>query len=278
MESIRQTAQVYYKTMPGNVRSLAKEFFKKMDRNEDGKVSMAEFAGFMAEVGYVAMNNTSFFEEINKNKNGELDFDDVKTLYYILESGRPLCGGCRKFIKGMYFTCVTCFTCKAQSFCLHRDCFGSGEYIHRHSDFVDNYALLESIRREGLLGGDAQKNKSSKPSKFKPSTSTSLEIVPTSSKTSKPKPSTSTSLAIVPTSSKTSKFKPSTSTSLEIVPISSKTSKSNPSTSTSLVIVPTQRDERRRQRMAAWEQFRSAVGIGAGIAGIGAAIAQCTIL
>ncbi|CAL5347509.1 unnamed protein product [Camellia sinensis] len=26
------------------------------------------------------MNNTAFFEEINKNKNRELDFDDVKTL------------------------------------------------------------------------------------------------------------------------------------------------------------------------------------------------------
>ncbi|KAL7177567.1 hypothetical protein ACSBR2_030844 [Camellia fascicularis] len=102
MEEIRETAQVYYKAVPKKVRKLAKEFFKKMDDNRDGKVSLAEFAGFMGEEGYEAMNNLAFFEEINKNKNGELDFDDVKTLYYIIQSGRPLCGCCRKLIVGIH--------------------------------------------------------------------------------------------------------------------------------------------------------------------------------
>ncbi|WP_395241807.1 hypothetical protein, partial [Salmonella sp. s51933] len=38
------------------------------------------------------------------------------------------------------------------------------------SDSVDKYALVESIGRKGLLGGDAQNNKSSMPSKSQPST------------------------------------------------------------------------------------------------------------
>ena len=67
--------------MPKKVRKLAKEFFMKMDDNGEGKVSLAKFAGFIGEDGYEALNNPAFFEEINKNKNGVLDFDDVKTLY-----------------------------------------------------------------------------------------------------------------------------------------------------------------------------------------------------
>ncbi|GMP77629.1 hypothetical protein CsSME_00033841 [Camellia sinensis var. sinensis] len=151
MEEIPETAQVYYKVVFENVRSLAKEFFKKMDDNRDGKVSLAKFAGFMAEAGYPAMNNPSFFEEINKNKNGELDFDDVKTLYYILQNGRPLCGCCRKFIVRMYFTCVKCFRCETQSFCLHRACFGRGQYVHKHSDFVDMLCLNPSDATDCLV-------------------------------------------------------------------------------------------------------------------------------
>ncbi|CAL5413658.1 unnamed protein product [Camellia sinensis] len=198
MEEIRETAQVYYKVVFENVRSLAKEFFKKMDDNRDGKVSLAKFAGFMAEAGYPAMNNPSFFEEINKNKNGELDFDDVKTLYYILQNGRPLCGCCRKFIVRMYFTCVKCFRCETQSFCLHRACFGRGQYVHKHSDFVDMLCLNPSDATDCLVEM-LRRMRSLKPDKSKPSTSTSLEIVQTPLKPSKSKPSTSTSLEIVPT-------------------------------------------------------------------------------
>ncbi|GMP77623.1 hypothetical protein CsSME_00033837 [Camellia sinensis var. sinensis] len=157
MEEIRETAQFYYKAMPKNVRKLAKKLLKKMDDNGDGNVSLTEFTGFMGE-GYEAMNNPAFFEEINKNKNGELDFDDVKILYYILQSGRPLCGCCRKSIVEMYFTCVKCFSCDTKSFYLHPTCFCRGKYVHKHYDFLDNYALLESIRHKGLPGGDAQKN------------------------------------------------------------------------------------------------------------------------
>ncbi|KAI8030587.1 hypothetical protein LOK49_LG01G01329 [Camellia lanceoleosa] len=115
MEEKRETAQVYYKAMPKKARKLAKEFFKKMDDNGDTKVSLIKFAGLMGEEGYEAMNNPTFFKEIIKNKNGELDFDDVKTLYYIIQSGRPMCGCSRKLIVGMNFTCVKCFSCDPKS-------------------------------------------------------------------------------------------------------------------------------------------------------------------
>ncbi|KAL7209822.1 hypothetical protein ACSBR1_031396 [Camellia fascicularis] len=127
MEEIQEIAQFYYKAVPKNVRKLAKKFLKKMDDNGDGKVSLTEFTGFMGE-GYEAMNNPAFFEEINKNKNGELDFDDVKIF------------------------------CDTKSFYLHPTCFCRGKYVHKHYDFLDNYALLESIRHKGLPDGDAQKN------------------------------------------------------------------------------------------------------------------------
>ncbi|KAL7177557.1 hypothetical protein ACSBR2_030841 [Camellia fascicularis] len=159
MEEIRNAAQIYYETAPKDVKRLARDLFEKMDSNKDGKVSPDEFARFMTEGEYVAMNNPTFFKKINKNKNRKLDFDDVKTLCYILVSRRPLCDGCREFIEGMYFTCFECFT-KAESFCLHPRCFRKKKYDHKptHSHFVDNYALLESIRHNGLPAQNKQRD------------------------------------------------------------------------------------------------------------------------
>ncbi|PSS24039.1 RAS guanyl-releasing protein like [Actinidia chinensis var. chinensis] len=157
MEEMRQTAMTYYKTVPKHVKKLADEFFSAMDDNRDGKISLHEFAAFMSEQGYDAMNNQSFFDQINKNKSGNLDFEDVITLFYILKSGRPLCGGCRKLIEGLYFTCVKCYY-ENKSFCLHPKCFEGGKYVHHgHAEFLDNYALLQ--RQKGLMA-------TPKPSKF----------------------------------------------------------------------------------------------------------------
>ncbi|KAI8003452.1 hypothetical protein LOK49_LG08G02584 [Camellia lanceoleosa] len=108
MEEVRETAQVYYKVVSENVMSLAKEFFKKMDDNRDGKVSLVEFAGFMVEAGYAAMNNPSFFEEINKNKNRELDSTMSRhcTTYYKVEGhyavvAKSLLWGCISLVSNV---------------------------------------------------------------------------------------------------------------------------------------------------------------------------------
>ncbi|KAI8003450.1 hypothetical protein LOK49_LG08G02588 [Camellia lanceoleosa] len=87
MEEIRETAQVYYKAMPKKVGKLVEEFFKKMGDNGDGKVSFAQFAGFIGEEDYEAMNNPTFFEEINKNKAESMVSTMSKrcTTYYTME-------------------------------------------------------------------------------------------------------------------------------------------------------------------------------------------------
>ncbi|KAL7229550.1 hypothetical protein ACSBR2_008123 [Camellia fascicularis] len=50
MEEIRKVAQVCYKAMPKKARKLAKEFFKKMDDNGDGKKLIVECISLVSNV------------------------------------------------------------------------------------------------------------------------------------------------------------------------------------------------------------------------------------
>ncbi|KAE9452984.1 hypothetical protein C3L33_15116, partial [Rhododendron williamsianum] len=100
----------------------------------------------MREEGHIKMSNRHFFEELDIDGNGTLEFMEVMALYYIIKSGRPFCGGCDKFIPGMYFTCSKCFENGKPLFCVCSECFKDELYVHEHDQFLDNYALLEAKR------------------------------------------------------------------------------------------------------------------------------------
>lgn len=130
-----------------------------MHYGNDERVALHEFLEFMRQKSYKQclmmnqldvdqfMNTAEFFRKLDKDKKG-LDFSDVKTLYYIIQSGRPFCKGCGEFIAGMFFTCVRCFEGGAATFSLCLHCYNGHKFIHTaaHCLFLDNYALLEAMR------------------------------------------------------------------------------------------------------------------------------------
>ncbi|OMO95426.1 Calcium-binding EF-hand [Corchorus olitorius] len=152
MDEIRETALAYYAKLPESKKEEASEFFRSMDTNGDGKINVREYTAGLNRLGKTGINNVGFFKELDRDGNGTLDFEEVMTLFYLIESGRIYyCDGCGAFLKGVYFTCLTCFNsgpAKRNSFDLCCSCYGNNNFNHHHDHFVDNYVLLQSKWRQ----------------------------------------------------------------------------------------------------------------------------------
>ncbi|XP_071734662.1 uncharacterized protein [Rutidosis leptorrhynchoides] len=154
MEELSTIAMGYYQASTDDIQKLARDFFSAMDNDGDGKIDQKEFIEFMRDEGYGQMCNPSFFNQLDHDKNGTLDFVEVMTLYYIVKSRRPFCDCCKKFITSTYFTCVGCLEDPiGGSFYLCLNCYVEQRCDHTHnylSRFIDNYSLLEAMNKSKL--------------------------------------------------------------------------------------------------------------------------------
>ncbi|KAL3726835.1 hypothetical protein ACJRO7_031695 [Eucalyptus globulus] len=55
-----------------------------MDADRSGSISIAEFMTFLTFAGFQSENLGWLFEELDKDNNGTLDFEEVLTFFYIL--------------------------------------------------------------------------------------------------------------------------------------------------------------------------------------------------
>ncbi|KAD5508968.1 hypothetical protein E3N88_16671 [Mikania micrantha] len=154
MEELRRIAMASYQASSSRLRNLGHDFFASMDHDGNGKIDQREFLEFMKEAGHVKMSNMFFFNQLDLNEDGHLDFDEVMMVYYIIQSGRPFCDRCNRFVTSTYLTCVTCLedpTACPYYLCL--DCYAHARLDHLHdnsSQFVDNYSLLEYLTKSKL--------------------------------------------------------------------------------------------------------------------------------
>ncbi|KAG8369774.1 hypothetical protein BUALT_Bualt14G0048600 [Buddleja alternifolia] len=108
----------------------------------------------MTDHGYTRLSNPHFFRDLDRDRNGSLDFSEVLTLYYIVKSGRPLCNCCGILILGTFYSCVKCFdspSTRAYSLCIN--CYRSNRSNHNHNghqQFLDTYTLLETKRSSAM--------------------------------------------------------------------------------------------------------------------------------
>jgi hypothetical protein len=145
MKEIRDAALAYYHNLSEEQKLNVYAFFQKMDTDGDGAITFKEFEQIFARSGGYHINR--IFQDVDKNGDGSLDFEESVTLYYSLVNQRTVaCDGCNaSFLKGLYFTCVDCFHHnQTTTFDLCTSCYGSRNYFHHHSNFLDNYALLRS--------------------------------------------------------------------------------------------------------------------------------------
>ncbi|KAM5553374.1 hypothetical protein ABKV19_025537 [Rosa sericea] len=177
MEEIREAALAYYHNLPEDLQKLASAKFKEIDSNGNDTISIREFKKSMGS----SFDNDSVimkrsFKELDKNGDGKLDFNEYITLYYLVESGRVLiyCAGdgceAAPFLKGLYFTCVDCFHHNEnETFDLCTSCYRNADFVHEHTNFVDNHVLLrskaaccESTSEPCSSGSDSESNQVSR--------------------------------------------------------------------------------------------------------------------
>lgn len=81
-------AMAYYRSMQPNQQSLAHDFFKALDTDGSGTVSLSEFLEFLRVVGLVNnRNGTVLFSLFDRDGNGTLDFFEVVALFHFLTIG-----------------------------------------------------------------------------------------------------------------------------------------------------------------------------------------------
>ncbi|KAK9179499.1 hypothetical protein WN943_028701 [Citrus x changshan-huyou] len=134
MEALRKVALAYYNSGTDEERRLFNQFFQSMDKDGNGRVSYREFSDFMSQKAHDEnMRTRDFFNQLDIDRSGGLDFKEVLTLYYILKSGRPICGQCKIFITNEYFACMKCFETGSAAYSICLECFRDGASLnHNH--------------------------------------------------------------------------------------------------------------------------------------------------
>ncbi|OMO53827.1 hypothetical protein CCACVL1_28297 [Corchorus capsularis] len=149
---LRKMALAYYQVASGQMKATFEKLFKGMDFNDDGEVELCEFMEFMRDQPTIEeqYKSRSFFELLCKTNQKNLDFMDVMTLFYIIQSGRPFCATCAEFIPLTYYCCMQCFLSKKSRYCVCFKCYLDKKYCnHCHpgdDQFLDNFAFLEFCR------------------------------------------------------------------------------------------------------------------------------------
>ncbi|KAL5542391.1 hypothetical protein UlMin_010101 [Ulmus minor] len=205
MEELRQMGLTYYSAATQEIKDIVAEFNKEMDPKNNGYVKFKEFSAYMETIGCQHLSSDEFFDLLKQPRYEELYTDDVITLFYIINSKRPFCGGkCRKFVTGMYFTCVKCFDGSGSTFSVCPQCFVGEQYKHEHKEFLDPMVIIHLKRELAINQPQYERSTSSTATVVK----NSLPASPASSSSSskdKPDPSSFISNSIVPAVNQQSK-------------------------------------------------------------------------
>ncbi|XP_042480366.1 uncharacterized protein LOC122061220 [Macadamia integrifolia] len=147
MEEIREAALAYYEAGTDELKQTAVAMFRSMDVDGNGWISITEFENFLKKNRYSVHYDRKLFFEIDRDRNNFLDFEEVIIFFYMTQTKKVLCDGCRSLIKGTYFICSDCF-CKTNNngYDLCCACYRSKKFGQGHGPFVDNYSILLSIR------------------------------------------------------------------------------------------------------------------------------------
>ncbi|KAG8369782.1 hypothetical protein BUALT_Bualt14G0049500 [Buddleja alternifolia] len=146
MDGMRKIARAYYAQASKDEKNSIQKFFKNIDANGDGKVSLVEFKKSMGSW----LSDETIFRQLDTNDDGTLDFDEVLALYYMKKKVYPpKCDGCRALLVGSYFSCWLCFgKANTGSTDLCCSCYHRGTFEHKHalSNFLDNHSFVKKFR------------------------------------------------------------------------------------------------------------------------------------
>ncbi|KAH7415407.1 hypothetical protein KP509_14G041800 [Ceratopteris richardii] len=116
-----------------------RNLFQGLDKSGDGRISKVE----LLEAGYP---KKSFFSLLDNDGNGLLDFEECKSLFFVMKNKAGVCDGCGKPLLESYYGCVEC-----HAFDLCANCYGARNKlhpVHPHSNFVKRKPMISSVMKE----------------------------------------------------------------------------------------------------------------------------------
>ncbi|CAN8324294.1 unnamed protein product [Cochlearia groenlandica] len=148
MDELNEAAIAYYNNGSTEQQNLSWQFFRAMDMDGNGHVSLQEYTDFLRRTAGLAWVHPDMFRELDRNGDGQLDFWEVLTLYYVARTRTISCRTCLRPLNGLHFTCVECFDSPSggHTFDLCVKCYMRRTYTHQHRLFLDSYVLLRSKR------------------------------------------------------------------------------------------------------------------------------------
>ncbi|KAI8566556.1 hypothetical protein RHMOL_Rhmol02G0049900 [Rhododendron molle] len=155
MEEMRGAAMAYYANMSIDQQQKLLSFYKSLDTNGDGKVSIPEYLDFLVKKGYTRHMPSNLFKLLDENNDGTLDFEECVTFFYMINVRRlVICDGCGSYLWGLYFLCVKCYSARKRTYDLCCSCYRNKNFIHAHSNFLDNCALLRTNTKNFEYGDE----------------------------------------------------------------------------------------------------------------------------
>ncbi|KAL8483216.1 hypothetical protein ACS0TY_026047 [Phlomoides rotata] len=157
MEGIREIARSYYERASDDEKKPVYEFYRKLDTNRDGKIRLFQFKNCVSP----SLSSEDTFRKLDKNGDGELDFDDVLCLYYMeKKTSIARCSVCSDLLVGPYFSCTLCFE-KRPAYDLCCSCYRNQNLCHEHSSryMLDHHSLIRASRDRALAAQKTQKEK-----------------------------------------------------------------------------------------------------------------------
>ncbi|KAF8030341.1 hypothetical protein BT93_E2705 [Corymbia citriodora subsp. variegata] len=106
MEEIRVAAKArYYENTVFNRTIQA--INRRMDIQFDNEVNYENFVTLVEEKSR-RCTSRALFQQLDRGRKGHLDQDDVRVLYYLMDT-RGNCSHCGDILWGVYYTCLCCF-------------------------------------------------------------------------------------------------------------------------------------------------------------------------
>ncbi|KAL7082063.1 hypothetical protein ACP275_14G076900 [Erythranthe tilingii] len=147
MDEIYGIAKAYYARATEEEKEKAKNYFRSLDVNCKGKVSLDEYK---AKVSQRYANDT-MFNTFDRNGDGSLDFEEVSVLHFVHNIYvMRWCVACSGSLPGLHFSCLSCEKDEPNTFDLCCSCYGEGNFEHHHptTDFLDNHSMRNLLAQK----------------------------------------------------------------------------------------------------------------------------------
>ncbi|MCO5577518.1 hypothetical protein L7F22_031349 [Adiantum nelumboides] len=162
---LQRAARLFFDRLPPPLQQQLVQTFRSMDANGDGRISQAELIRWAHATANSATSISSFdasipgtFAFLDTDRNGTLDFEECKGLFFIGCSASRTCDGCAKLLLESAYTCADCnmmrsLTNVGTTFDLCSDCYAifknplpfvarNPKLMHPHRNMVEQKSEL----------------------------------------------------------------------------------------------------------------------------------------